>query len=120
MVFRADSCESKCGTAPEVTGITALDAQIKYLNWLIEHFRRAPVICKQSKYKEDEASKKRNAAEQMEPRFSLKCISRTDMNASVLGKKTSLYSAAAVPVRGLVVPLLMGSAVQHVAFKVLA
>ena len=32
--FRADSCESesKRGMAPEITGITALDAQIKYLN----------------------------------------------------------------------------------------
>ena len=32
--FRVDSCESssKCGSAPEITGITALDAQIKYLN----------------------------------------------------------------------------------------
>lgn len=78
------------------------------------------MICKQSKYKEDEASKTRNAAEQMEPRFSLKCISRTDMNASVLRGKTSLYSTAATAVRGLVVQLLMGSAVQHVAYKVLA
>lgn len=32
--FRTDSCESiaKRGTAPEITGITALDAQIKYVN----------------------------------------------------------------------------------------
>lgn len=39
--FRVDSCEStsKCGTAPEIPVITALNTQIKNVNQLIEHFR---------------------------------------------------------------------------------
>ena len=48
------------------------------------------MICKQSEYKEKTRHQNRNAAEQMELCFSLKCISRprlteTAMNASVFG-----------------------------------
>lgn len=82
------------------------------------------MICKQPyEYKEDEASKpqrRRTDGATLLPKVHLQASSARSFHECIcIRRKTSLYSTAAA-VRGLVVLLLMGSAVQHVAYKVLA
>lgn len=71
------SCESTTphGAAPEITGAAVIEAQIKYLNRLIERRRRSCDV-RNSRRRRRRTRPGRNATEQMEPGVSPKCISR--------------------------------------------